>query len=578
MSQKKNTDWNTLRRLLRYFRGEEKIIALTILSLIFYALAAAIAPAIIADIIDDNITTADLKGLNINIAKLLGIYLLSLIMMRLQLTYLGSLGQRILFKIRNAIFHSLQRLNLDFYYKNESGDLMSRLLNDTDALGQLFSQSITQTISSVLSLVAILIAMFSMSTQLSLVACAFLPVMIWLSFYFARRSRKAFAKTRLTLGSLSSDIEENLKLVKESQAFVRQAINIADFHTGNADNRDAQVEAVRITAMFAPTIDVLSTLSMIAVIGYGSYLAFEGVVTVGLVVAFITYSQRFYRPIQSLASFYTQLQSTLAAADRVFEIIDQAPEETESSNKPKLHEIQGEVVFDHVVFGYEPHHPVLKDISFRVAPGETIAFIGETGVGKSTSIQLIPRYYSVQEGAVKIDGQNVEEVDLHSLRRQIAEVPQSSYLFALTVAENISYGDTEPDLERIKEAAEIAQCSAFIEKLPDAYDTLIGTQGVHISQGQKQLLCIARAVYADPRILLLDEATSSIDSQTEKEVQRAIDEVLKNRTAFVIAHRLSTISKVDTIITLGTEGILEKGSPQELRNSGGYYAQMLDEQ
>ncbi len=578
MSTNNKSDWNTLKRLLAYFKGEQKYILLTVLSLIFYALAAAVAPAIIAQIIDDNITTSDLEGLSINIAKLLGIYLLSLIMMRLQLTYLGSLGQRILYKIRNSIFNSLQRLNLDFYYKNESGDLMSRLLNDTDALGQLFSQNITQTISSVLSLIAIVIAMFAMSVKLSLVACAFLPVMVALSFYFARKSRKAFAKSRITLGSLSSNIEENLRLVKESQAFVRQAINISDFHDDNAENRDAQVEAVRITAMFAPTIDILSTLSMIAVIGYGSFLAFQGSVTVGLVVAFITYSQRFYRPIQNLASFYTQLQSTLAAADRVFEIIDEAPEEESNTTKPDLPRIAGEVNFDHVVFGYEPENPVLNDISFKVSPGETVAFIGETGVGKSTSINLIPRYYEVQKGAVKIDGHNVNDVELNSLRKQIAEVPQSSYLFALSVADNISYGDTTPDLERIKLAAEIAQCTPFIEKLENGFDTLLGTQGVHISQGQRQLLCIARAVYADPLILLLDEATSSIDTQTEKEVQKAIDEVLKNRTAFVIAHRLSTVSKVDTIITLDAGGVVEKGSPQELKNSGGYYSRMLEEQ
>ncbi len=578
MSQNKNNDWTTLKRLLAYFRGEQRTIAFTVLSLIFYAASTAVAPIIIARIIDENITTGDLSSLHLNIGLLLGIYIVSLLMMRLQLIYLGGLGQRILYKIRARLFRSLQRLSLDFYYKNESGDLMSRLLNDTDALGQLFFQSITQTISSVLSLVAIVITMFTLSAKLSIVASIFLPVMVGLSFYFARRSRKAFAKSRETLGSLSSNIEENLRLVRETQAFVRQAINVSDFHTDNAENRDAQVEAVRITAMFAPTIDILSTLSMIAVIGYGSYLAFQGDVTVGLVVAFITYSQRFYRPIQNLASFYTELQSTLAAADRVFEIIDEQPEESAVTHKPALKNVLGEVVFDHVFFGYEADQPVLKDISFRAAPGETVALIGETGVGKSTTVQLIPRYYTAQQGALRIDGHDVAEVELTSLRKQIAEVPQSSFLFAVSIADNISYGDPNPDRQRIEAAAEVAQCMPFIQKLEEGLDTLIGSDGVHISQGQRQLLCIARAVYADPAILLLDEATSSIDTQTEKEVQKAIDLVLQDRTAFVIAHRLSTISKVDTIITLGPDGILEQGSPETLRSTGGYYARMLEEQ
>ncbi len=578
MSKQEKNDWNTLKRLFAYFRGEESNIILAILSLVFYAAAAALGPALIARIIDDNIISQDINGLNINILLLLGVYLLSLVMMRYQLKLLGTLGQRILFKIRNSIFSTLQRLPLDFYYKNESGDLMSRLLNDTDALGSLFSQSIIQTLGSVMSLIAIIIAMFSMNVQLSLVACAVVPVMIYLSFYFARKSRKAFAKSRETLGNLSTNIEENLRLVRESQAYVRQAINISHFDQENSQNRDAQVEAVRITAIFSPTIDILSTLALIAIISYGSYMAFHGAVTIGLVVAFLSYSQRFYRPIQMLASFYTQLQSTLAAADRVFEIIDETPEETDPESELTMPAIEGQVKFDHVTFGYEPGQQVLQDISFTAAPGENVAFIGETGVGKSTSIHLIPRYYTVDHGAVLIDDVDISHVSLQSLRSQIAEVPQSSFLFTLSIADNISYGDPEPDRDRVIRAAEIAQCADFIASLEDGYDSMMGADAVRISQGQRQLLCIARAVYADPRILLLDEATSSIDTQTEKLVQAAIQKVLEGRTAFIIAHRLSTIADVDTIITLGPEGILEQGSPAELRQSGGYYARMLEQQ
>ncbi len=575
-ASEQTTDWAYLKRLLGYMKGESRLMALIMVCLVGYGFAQAYAPTLIAKAVDDNITTNDYTGLLYTLMILFGVYILMLFSFRYQLIFLGTIGQRVLLKMRSDIFEKMQGLPIQFYHDNEPGDLMSRLINDTSNVGTLFSQSIAQTVGSLVGLIAILIAMFLLDWRMALSTFSVIPIMIWLTFYFSKKSRIAFQKSTKSMGTLSSNIEEDLRLIRESQSFAREALTVEHFQDTNAHNRDANIEAIRITAAFSPSINVLSTFAQVIVIAFGAYLVFIGLTTVGVVVAFLAYAQRFYRPIQMLSSFYTQLQSTLASAERIFAVIDSQPENKGGTASVAKNNIKGKIEFENVYFGYDEREHVLKGISFTAEPGQSVAFIGATGVGKSTCINLIPRYYDVDRGAIKLDGKNIQEIPLQDLRGLIAEVPQSSYLFSETIAGNISYGDPDPDMQRIIEVAKNAQAYDFIQALPDQFDTLVGADGTHLSQGQQQLICIARALYADPRILLLDEATSNIDSQTEIKVQQAIERVLKGRTSFVIAHRLSTIRNADKIIVLDKNGILQEGDHTSLMEVDGYYKKMIE--
>jgi ABC-type multidrug transport system fused ATPase/permease subunit len=567
-----------VRRLLGYLHGDTATILGVAVALLVAASASALAPALIGRAIDQFISAGDRSGLAQTMLLLFGVYILGYLGFMGQIRSIGKLSQQLLKRLRLDIFAHVQRLSMSFFDKAGTGDVMSRLVNDSEVIGNLFSQSLVQALGSMFNLAAIVVAMFALNWQLALVTLVVVPIMFVATRFFSARARVAQRLTRETLGHLSEHLEEDLTSVREVQAFRREDQNIQHFEGDSAAYRDASVQAASITAVFAPTMDVLSTVATALVAGVGGWLAFNDVVTVGVVVAFLAYTDRFFRPVQQISTFYTQMQAAFAASERVFELLDTPPTVVDRQDAKTLPSVEGYVRFDDVYFGYDEDELILTGLSLEAKSGETVALVGATGAGKSTIINLISRFYDVNSGVVSIDGYDVRDVTVRSLRQQLGEVPQNSFLFANTVADNIRYGLPEVPLAGVIEAAKAARAHEFIEALPNGYDTELGERGVTLSQGQRQLLCIARAILANPRLLILDEATSNIDTRTERLVQQAIDALLKGRTAFVIAHRLSTIRNADQIMVIERGQVAERGTHAELLAFDGMYAALYQKQ
>ncbi len=534
----------------------------------------AIGPFLIGWSIDHLIVPGNLRGLIGMLSGLAGIYLLGVTAIRGQILRVGWIMQRLLANLRQDIFTKIQSLPISFFDRSETGDLMSRLLNDVNTVNQAFGQTVAQMLGNLFSLVGIVIAMLSIDLRLGLLSNLVVPLMIFTTGLFARWARSRFRVTRQTIGELSSRLEEDISSVREAQAFNRVQLNIAEFDSLNAANRDANVQAVAITAAFLPSIDFLNTLATAAVLAYGGYLAVTGQITVGVVTAFLLYVQLFFRPIQILSQFYTQAQSALAGLERIFLLLDEPVTLQDAAAATEMPPIRGEVAFRQVEFGYSANQRVLNGIDLLAQPGQMVALVGPTGAGKSTIINLILRFYDVTAGAVLIDGIDIRSVTQASLRRQIGIVLQDNLLFSGTVAENIAFGLPGTPQAEIEAAAQLANVHEFITSLPQGYSTQLGERGAPLSQGQRQLISIARAVLINPRILILDEATSSIDTRTEGLVQAAIAKLLKNRTSFVIAHRLSTVTQADQVLVIQQGQIAECGTHQQLMALQGLYANL----
>jgi len=538
------------------------------------AVAQAAGPLLIGRAIDQAILRGDRPGLTRIMLLLLAVYAVGTLASRGQVWQVGAIGQHVLASLRARLFDRFQRLPLGFYDRRPVGDLMSRVINDVDTLNQLLSQGLTQLVGSLFSLIGILIAMLALNLPLALVSFLIIPIMLLVTSSFARRARKAFRTTRETVGDVTAELQEEITGVREAQAFNRTEENIARFKKRNAANRTANVQAVAITSAFSPTIDVLSTLATALVIGFGGYLVFHGNLTVGVLAAFLIYVQQFFRPIQLASQVYTQLQAALAGGERIYAILDEEPESADPPGTPALGHVAGEIAFANVTFAYNLDQPVLHDVSFQIAAGQTVALVGQTGAGKTTIANLIPRFYDVTRGAVLVDGQDVRHVTRQSLRRQIAIVLQEPFLFSGTIAENIRYGNLAATREQIEAAAHAVDAHGFIAALPGGYDAVLGAGGGTLSQGQRQLLAFARAILAEPRILILDEATSNIDTRTEATIQRALGTLLAGRTSIVIAHRLSTIRGADLILVVEGGEIVERGTHDALLRVGGRYADL----
>lgn len=564
----------TLLRLLQYLRPYRQKIPISLGFVAIGAATQAVGPFLIGWSIDHLIAQGNLRGLLLMLALLVIVYVGGIFAIRAQIYRVGWIMQHLLAQLRFDIFRKIQSLPVSFFDRSEAGDLMSRLLNDVSVVNQAFGQTVAQMLGNLFSLVGIVVAMLLINLRLGLVSNLVVPLMIFTTGFFARWARGRFRVTRQTIGELSTKLEEDIGSVREAQAFNRVQLNIEEFNALNAANRDANVQAVAITAAFLPSIDFLNTLATAGVVAYGGYLAVTGAATVGTVTAFLLYVQQFFRPIQILSQFYTQAQSALAGLERIFLLLDEPSALNDAPDAIAMPPIRGEVSFEQVTFGYSARSLVLKGVNLQAKPGEMIALVGPTGAGKSTIINLILRFYDVSSGAVKVDGIDIRSVTQASLRRQIGLVLQDNILFSGTVAENIAFGCPQATQAEIEAAAQVANVHEFVTTLPQGYATLVGERGATLSQGQRQLISIARAVLVNPRILILDEATSSIDTRTEALVQAAIDRLLSDRTSFVIAHRLSTVTQADQVLVIQQGQIVERGTHTELIAQQGIYANL----
>ena len=568
----------TARRLLSELAHYRREMLVVLVLVVLGAVSQAGGPWLIGRAIDRYILKGNPTGLLWTMLVLLGVYAVGAFASRGQVYQVGYIGQGVLARFRERIFDRIQHLPLRYFDKRPVGDLMSRVTNDVDTLNQLFSQGLTQLLGSLFSLIGIVIAMLFLDWRLALACFLVIPIMLLTTSFFARRARTAFRLTRETVGDVTAGIQEDIVGVREAQAFDRTEENIARFRERNAANRNANVQAVAITSAFAPAINVLSTLATALVIGYGGYLVFSGSLTVGILTAFLIYIQQFFRPIQLASQVYTQAQAALAGAERIYNILDEEPEPQDPPEAEQPGSLEGRITFEDVSFAYDPGRPVLRDVSFEAEPGQTIALVGPTGAGKTTIASLIPRFYDVTEGSVKIDGRDVRQFARKDLRANIGMVLQEPFLFSGTIAENIGYGNLDATREEIEAAARTASAHDFISALPEGYDTVLGEGGGSLSQGQRQLLSFARAVLADPRVLILDEATSNVDTLTEATIQRALAILLEGRTSVVIAHRLSTIRNADQILTVQDGRIAERGTHDELLKKNGLYADLYRRQ
>jgi ATP-binding cassette, subfamily B, multidrug efflux pump len=524
---------------------------------------------------------AGLGGLALLIVAL---YVASSLFSGLQFFLMVIAGQQSLRDMRRDIFQNIHRLHLGFFSRKEAGDIMSRLTNDTDTISQIIGFGLVSVVQGALLIGFIVIAMFVTSVPYALVSLVMLPLMFVATRWFSEQARKAFRIARREIGSVNANLQENIAAVREVQAFSRENENIEQFRQTSAATRDANVRAQAFTSALAPTLEALGYTSLALVAGVGGYFVISGqpffgtTVSLGLIVMFIGYVQRFNQPVQQISVLWTNIQSAIAGGERIFEFLDEVPDIEDKPDAVELPEIAGHVRFENVWAEYNKDEPVLRGVSLEAQPGETIAIVGPTGAGKTTIINLLTRFYDVTDGRITIDNQDVRDVTRHSLRSQIGLVLQDSFLFSDTILNNIRYGRPEATEEEVMDAAKLAHAHDFITRLPEGYETVLGERGGGLSQGQRQLLAIARVALIDPRILILDEATSSVDTRTERQIQKALEKLLHGRTSFVIAHRLSTIRNADQVLFVKEGLVVERGRHEGLLAAQGEYYDLYKSQ
>lgn len=564
-------DAKLMRRLLSYIKPYKNYVIFAILLNVVVAALGPIRPYLTKIAVDDYIANSDYNGLFLISLALFGSLLIQAVIQYFLTYFTQYLGQKTLFDLRTQIFNHIQKLALKFFDRTPIGRLVTRATNDVEALGELFSSGIVMVFSDIFIIFWILGFMFFMDFNLSLVTLSVLPVLIYGTFLFRRKARESYRDVRLHLARLNSYMQEHVTGMSVVQIFNKESNEFNKFSSINSDYKQVNIKSIFYYAVFYPSVELLSSIAIGLIIWYGGGEIIQGTLTIGVLFAFIQYTEMFFRPIRDLSEKYNIMQTAMASSERVFKLLDNQTTIRNPENPIKLEKVKGKIEFNNVWFAYNNDEYVLKDISFSINPGERIAIVGHTGAGKTSIINILTRFYDINKGEILLDGVNIEKLDKRELRKYISMVLQDVFLFSGSIKSNINLNDYEISEDRVLEAARIVGAEKFIADLPQKYNEEVKERGATLSVGQKQLISFARAMAYDPKILILDEATSSIDTETEILIKQAIEKLMVGRTAIVIAHRLSTIQNADKIIVLHKGEIRETGNHQQLLAKKGIY-------
>lgn len=562
----------TLLRIWSYLRIQKVELISVVIFVIISTLLSLVGPFLIGKTIDDYIVKLDVPGAIRMALILAGVYIASSLLTWLQTFVMIRVSQKTIRRLRQQLFEQYQSLPLAFYDKRQQGDLMSRMTNDIENLNAALSQSVIQIVSSFLTIVGTAFALFYLDWRLALVTLIIIPLIVYATKQIIKRSSVNYKARQRDLGNLNGYIEETISNADIITLFGQEKSTLAEFKEANERLRGSAMRADIISGFMGPINNFMNNLGLSLVIGAGAIMAVTSGLTIGVIASFVTYTRQFFRPINQLSNLLNTFQSAIAGSERVFEVLDEAKEVADIENAKAKEQFSGDVKFENVQFAYETGKTVLHGIDFEAKAGETIAIVGPTGSGKTTIIQLLTRFYDATGGRISLDGEPIEHYKMTNVRDHVGVVLQDTYLFSGTVRENIRFGKLQATDDEVEQAAKIAYAHNFIKYLPEQYDTVLTSGGLNLSQGQRQLIAIARAILEDPDILILDEATSSVDTMTEVHIQKGLNNLMEGRTSFVIAHRLKTIENADQILVIKDGRILEQGNHDSLINEQGFYS------